>query len=75
MNDTVRVLIELGRSASELDQVRQLQCCIESFNSLNEEYGFIETGEREDICLELEAIVHACRLDPEENLVDQWRDR
>ncbi len=51
-----------------------LQDCIESFNELDAEMRFIETIEREDICEEFEAIVHACRLGNYEDLASRWRD-
>ena len=51
-----------------------LQECIEAFNALDAELHFIETGEREDICEEFEAIVHACGLGGHEDLADRWRE-
>lgn len=74
MVDTVQTLIALGKSASESDRLNVLQSCIESFNALDEKLEFIETVEREDICHEFEAIVHACGLGSHENLADEWRD-
>ncbi|MFK7776891.1 MAG: hypothetical protein QM501_02055 [Gimesia sp.] len=74
MDDTVRELIKLGKSASESDRLQVLQSCIESFNQLDEKWEFIETVEREDICREFEAIVYACGLGSYESLADEWRD-
>ncbi len=51
-----------------------LKQCIESFNNLDAEMDFIETVEREDICEEFEAIVHACGLGAYTDLADRWRD-
>ncbi|MFH1299573.1 MAG: hypothetical protein ABIK07_00835 [Planctomycetota bacterium] len=78
MADTVHELIELGKAASEVERLQVLEKCIESFNSLNGNGDFIATLEREDICDEFEAIVHACGLgshdSPDEPLVDEWRE-
>lgn len=77
MAATVTRLIGLGPDASEADQMAVLQRCIESFNELDADerlIGFIETVEREDICEEFEAIVHACGLGHHEDLADEWRD-
>jgi hypothetical protein len=74
MASTVRRLIELGESASEDERKAVLQACIESFNQLDTKLQFITTIEREDICEEFEAIVHACGLGRYENLADEWRD-
>jgi hypothetical protein len=74
MASTVRRLIELGESASEDERKAVLQACIESFNELDAKLKFIATIEREDICEEFEAIVHACGLGRYENLADEWRD-
>jgi len=75
MTATVQKLLELGEFAPESEPMSVLQQCIESFNELDAEFeGFIETGEREDICEEFEAIVHACGLGEHENLADEWRE-
>jgi hypothetical protein len=71
MADTVHELIELSKAASEEERLQVLEKCIESFNSLNGDQDFIATLEREDICDEFEAIVHAS---PDEPLVDEWRE-
>ena len=74
MTKTVSALKKLGTSASKKKRMKELQRCIESFNKLDQELEFIETVEREDICCEFEAIVHACGLRSHECLADQWRD-
>ncbi len=51
-----------------------LQECIEGFNTLDANLGFIETDEREDICVEFEAIVHACGLGAHKELTHRWRE-
>jgi len=71
---TVEALVELGPRASESNRMAILQRCIESFNILDAKMHFIETVEREDICEEFEAIVHACGLGAHKDLVDRWRD-
>jgi hypothetical protein len=74
MSITVQDLIKLGRLASEKQRMAVLQKCIEAFNELDAEMRFIETVEREDICKEFEAIVHACGLGGHISLADEWRD-
>jgi hypothetical protein len=74
MANTVQELLELGSRASEKERMAVLQRCIESFNELDSEMQFIETVEREDICEEFEAIVHACGLGGQKDLADRWRD-
>jgi hypothetical protein len=71
MTNTVENLLELGPGASERERIAVLQQCIESFNELDVEMQFIE---REDICEEFEALVHACGLGHHEELADRWRD-
>ncbi|WP_013627107.1 hypothetical protein [Rubinisphaera brasiliensis] len=75
MSNTVQQLIDLGLAAPESDRMAILQDCIERFNAIDcEMEHFIETVEREDICEEFEAIVHACGLCAHVDLADQWRD-
>jgi hypothetical protein len=74
MAATVRQLAELGTSAPEHERMAVLQECIESFNRLDATFRFIETLEREDICEEFEALVHACGLGHYEDLADEWRE-
>jgi hypothetical protein len=74
MTRTVEQLIELGLDALEQERMAILQQCIESFNRLDAQTRFIETGEREDICFEFEAIVHACGLGAHKELADRWRE-
>jgi len=74
MISTVKNLLDLGRGASEEERMAILKQCIESFNELDAELRFIETDEREDICEEFEAIVHACGLGAHKDLADNWRE-
>jgi hypothetical protein len=71
---TVQRLLEMGSSASGEARMAVLQECIEAFNSLDAELDFIETVEREDICEEFEAVVHACGLGGHQDLADRWRE-
>ncbi len=73
MSDTIEKLIEIGPGASEQARMAVLQHCIESFNHLDAESGFIATLERDDICEEFEAVVHACGLGAYPDLADRWR--
>jgi hypothetical protein len=75
MTRTIDQLLDLGSDASEEERLAIPRRCIESFNELDTEIGgFIETDEREDICEEFEAIVHACGLGSHEDLADRWRE-
>lgn len=75
MTDTVQRLLDIGSTAPESERMAILQDCIERFNTIDAELDdFIETVERENICEEFEAIVHACGLGAHEDLADQWRD-
>ena len=74
MTTTVEQLLELGPDASKKDRMAILKKCIEAFNAMDAGMGFIETNEREDICEEVEAIVHACGLGTYKDLADRWRE-
>jgi hypothetical protein len=74
MTDTVEELLKLRSRASGKQRMAILQRCIESFNALDAEMQFIETIERDDICEEFEAIVHACGLGAHKDLADRWRE-
>ena len=75
MNKTVKQLIDLGRTVPESERMAVLQECIERFNSIDADMDhFIETVEREDICEEIEGIVHACGLGAHEDVADEWRE-
>jgi hypothetical protein len=74
MADTVERLIALELTASEDARMGILRECIEAFNRLDAETTFIETVEREDICEEFEAVVHACGLGHHQDLADEWRE-
>jgi hypothetical protein len=74
MSETVEELLKLGPAAAKRQRMAILQQCIESFNQLDTDMQFIETVEREDICEEFEAIVHACGLGTHKDLADKWRD-
>jgi hypothetical protein len=74
MTDTVNCLLELGFNSPEAERIEVLHECIESFNELDARSYFVETEEREDICREFEAIIHACGLaSQKEDLIDRWR--
>lgn len=75
MRQTVEGLIELGLSAPKKAKMEVLKGCIKSFNRLDRQSRHaIDTVEREDICEEFDAIVHACGLGVYQNLADRWRD-
>jgi hypothetical protein len=75
MVDTVDRLLRLGKDASQEDKISILRECILSFNELDAQmHHFIETVERENICEEFEAIVHASGLGAHEGMADRWRE-
>lgn len=75
MKQTVKDLLKLGPDAPEADKLAVLQACIERFNEVDAELDhFIDTLEREDICEEFEAIVHACGMGAHKDLEDEWRE-
>ena len=74
MISTVKSLIKLGEDATQQEKLNVLRNCIEKFNDADEGLAFIETIEREDICEEYDAIVHACGLGEHQNLADNWRN-
>jgi hypothetical protein len=75
LRNAVDSLVELGPAATKQKKLAILQQCIESINNLDEKLDhFIETQEREDICEEFDAIVHAAGLGKLKNLADRWRD-
>jgi hypothetical protein len=74
MTNTVEELLKLGPHASKQERMAVLQQCIESFNELHAKMRFIATVEREDICEEFEALVHACGLGDHQDLAERWRE-
>ncbi|MBX7223067.1 MAG: hypothetical protein K1Y36_24185 [Blastocatellia bacterium] len=75
MLETVQQLLTLGSEATESQKLAVLQHCIESFNAIDAKLNhFIETEERENICAEFDAIVHACGLGHYDCLADTWRE-
>lgn len=75
MKTAVKELVLLGLRAPAATKKAVLKECIEAFNDLDEELdNFIETAVREDICDEFELLVHACGLEKNQNMADEWRD-
>ncbi|WP_254507063.1 hypothetical protein [Anatilimnocola floriformis] len=75
MANAVRRLTELGARSKKQDRLEVLRDCIEAFNHLDSHNNhFIETEEREAICLELEAICHACGMQNKFEEVLEQRD-
>lgn len=79
-DDLITSLIEIGNNASEEQKIQLFKTAILKTNQLNEEIdGFIETGEREDLCELTDEITRACGLDPDkygdgEGLATEWRE-
>ena len=72
--ETIDALIALGPEPKVIPRIRILKRCITELNRLDEEYGFIATIEREDLCEEFEEIVYACGFHELQDLADRWRD-
>jgi hypothetical protein len=80
-DDLIEGLILKGENAPESDKVKLFKICVLALNDLDEEIdnGFIETGEREDLCELIDKITIAAGLNPEdyadgEGLSDEWRE-
>jgi hypothetical protein len=73
--DTVDGLISLGPKPKKRDVAKVVRNCVEELNSLDERYnGFIETGEREELCREIDELVYVAGLGGCNGLADRWRD-
>jgi hypothetical protein len=68
-------LIAIGPEATQAAVSDHVRRSVEALNALDETYdGFIETGEREALCAELDEIVYAAGLRGCEGLADEWRE-
>ncbi len=74
-------LVALGAEASESEKLLKFESAVLALNDLDEELdcGFIETGEREDLCELCNVICEAAGLDPDkygdgEGPASEWRE-
>ena len=77
----IRQLIILGAEADESLKLKEFERCVLALNDLDEalDCGFIETGEREDLCALCNSICTAAGIDPKkygegEGPASQWRE-
>jgi hypothetical protein len=72
--EAVDALIALGPRGDTQAASEVLRRCVERYNELDEDEGFICTMEREELCAILYEVGGYCGLDAEEDWVDEWRD-
>ncbi|MCI5056181.1 MAG: hypothetical protein MRY83_08735 [Flavobacteriales bacterium] len=79
-DDLIQGLNQIGMDATEESKVALFEIAINTLNDLNDGIpGFIETGEREDLCDLIDAITKASGLNPEDyadgdGIADLWRE-
>jgi hypothetical protein len=74
IRDTIDALIERGPEAPEPLRIDEMHHCIERFNALDAEEGFIATIEREDICGLLDELAGLIDLDDYDDCLTSRRD-
>jgi hypothetical protein len=74
IRDTIDALIELGPEAPEPLRIDEFHHCIERFNLLDAEEGFIATIEREHICGLLDDLAGLIDLDDYDECLTSRRD-
>ncbi|HVW39037.1 MAG TPA: hypothetical protein VHB99_17100 [Pirellulales bacterium] len=68
-------LIALGPKPKKRKIATVVRRCVEQLNSLDEQYdGFIETGEREELCREIDELVYVAGLRGSAGMADRWRE-
>ncbi|MDR3635089.1 MAG: hypothetical protein P4L84_14890 [Isosphaeraceae bacterium] len=73
--EAVDALIALGPNPKKRAVATVIRRCVEQLNSLDEQYdGFIETGEREELCREIDELVYAAGLRGSSGMADRWRE-
>lgn len=79
-DDLIAGLIKIGEHGSEKEKLALFETAVNTLNSLDYKIdGFIETGEREDLCELIDQITIAAGLNPKnyaggEGLADLWRE-
>ena len=73
--DAVSALITLGPKPKKRAVADVIHRCVAQLNALDERYdGFIETGEREELCREIDELVYVAGLRGSDGLADRWRE-
>jgi hypothetical protein len=75
LREAIEALIAMGPKPKKPSVAAVIRRCVEKLNALDEKHdGFIETGEREDLCREINEIVHAAGLRGCDGMADEWRE-
>jgi hypothetical protein len=73
--EAIDAMIELGPRPKKRAVAAIVRRAVEKLNELDEQHsGFIETGERESLCNEIDEMVHAAGLRRCDGLADRWRE-
>jgi hypothetical protein len=73
--EAIKALIAIGPKPTKRAVAGVVRRCVEQLNSLDEQYdGFIETGEREELCREIDEIVYVAGLRGCDGMADEWRE-
>jgi hypothetical protein len=73
--EAIDALIALGPKPNKREVAAVVRRCVEQLNSLDEQYnGFIETGEREELCREIDELVYVAGLRGSADMADRWRE-
>ena len=74
-HEATDALIALGSKPKKREVAAVIRRCVEQLNSLDERYdGFIETGEREELCREIDELVYVAGLRDSAGMADRWRE-
>jgi hypothetical protein len=79
MNELIADLVSAGENAAESEKMQLFEKAVEAYNDMDDEIaGFIEIGERDDLCEIFDIITMAAGLNPEdyadgEGITDLWR--
>ena len=75
IHDAISALIALGPKPRKRAVTGVIRRCVERLNALDEQYdGFIETGEREALCREIDEMVYVSGLRGCDGMADEWRE-
>lgn len=80
VNELIAGLQTAGENAEEATKLALFETAVKAYNEMNEEIaGFIETGEREDLCDLFDMITVAAGLEPADyadgdGITDLWRE-
>ena len=73
--ELIDTFIALGTNPTRITVSAAVRRCVEGLNELDErDDGFIETGEREALCKEIDEIVYAVGQRKCDGLADEWRE-